>query len=263
MRFSLLILTAILLFFSCRKKDYGSVKLIGHAGSGLSITTSPFHDNSLKSIQYALETEGIAGVEVDVQCSANGTAWLFHDPELDNQTNGSGCPNSVTDDYLQSLHYTTAEQEPLSMLKELAFPFGSKELFLDLRSSNACKSELIDVHVVINAIQQAFPGIPPAQIIVITNQPQWIPALSQLGWKVFHEVEAVNMYLSGTWFPQTAGVCMRNSTISSEETANVQSQGKQVFLFDVRSPKSIRNALKKYPDYLLTDDLKAALIEKY
>jgi len=263
MRFNGYLLLLLIVLFSCRKKNYDAVKIIGHAGSGLAVTNAPYHDNSLKSIQYALDMEGVDGVEVDIQCSADGTAWLFHDVLLNNQSNGSGCVNSQSDGYLETLQYTTTEQEPLSKLKELAFPFETKELFLDLRSSNECKNELIDVQVIVQAIQAALTNAPPAKIIVITNQQQWIHPFYQLGWTVFHEVEEVNTYLSGAYLSETSGVCMRNANISQDEVKTVQELGKQVFLFNVRSPKGIRSALKKYPDYLLTDDLKATLIEKY
>jgi len=42
----------------------------------------------------------------------------------------------------------------------------------------------------------------------------------------------------------------------------IKSQNKNVFLFDIRAPKTIRQAMKKQPDVVIVDDVKAALIEK-
>lgn len=263
MRFSPCIPLLLLALVSCRKKDYDDVKIIGHAGSGLAVTNTPYHDNSLESIEYALEMEGIDGVEVDVQCSANGSAWMFHDLFIDGATNGSGCVPSRTDDYLETLHYSTAEKESLARLDELDFPPDNKELFLDIRSSNACTDMLIDVQIIVQAVQSALPGVPPGNIIVVTNKAQWIGTFYQLGWKVFYETGAVNAYLSSTHLPETTGLCIRNAHISKDEVATIQKAGKQVVIFEVRSPRGIRLALKKRPEYLMTDDLKATLIEKY
>ena len=262
MRFSLL-LVLTLLAFSCRKKKYDDVKIIGHAGSGLVVTNAPYHDNSLESITYALETEGVSGVEIDIQCSESGTAWLFHDPQLGEATNGSGCINSSTDDYLSGLHYATTQKEALTRLKELDFPFDNQELFLDMRTYNECQAKNVDQQQTITAIANALNGVPSSQIIVITNRPEWIHNFYLMGWTVYFEVSEVGDYLTSSYKQETVGTCMRNSAVSAEDVQSVQSEGKKMMLFDARSPKGIRSVLKKHPDYFLADDIKATLIEKY
>ncbi|MNY72919.1 hypothetical protein D3C86_2115780 [compost metagenome] len=59
------------------------------------------------------------------------------------------------------------------------------------------------------------------------------------------------------------GASFRNSAITISDVNAVKSLGKEVILYDVRSPKGIKSAFNKFPDYLLTDDIKATLIEKY
>ncbi len=59
-----------------------------------------------------------------------------------------------------------------------------------------------------------------------------------------------------------SGLMAKNSKISKEEVGQLKAQGKKIIIFEVRSPKSIRKALKKRPDYLVTDDLRATIIEK-
>jgi hypothetical protein len=56
---------------------------------------------------------------------------------------------------------------------------------------------------------------------------------------------------------------VRNSKFDREEMAQIQATEKNVVIFEVRSPKGIRSALRKLPDYLITDDLRASIIEKY
>ncbi len=61
----------------------------------------------------------------------------------------------------------------------------------------------------------------------------------------------------------TDGAVFRNSEIAVSDVNSVKSFGKEVIIYDVRSPNGIKSALDKTPDYLLTDDIKATLIEKY
>jgi hypothetical protein len=261
MRFSLL-LTIVLLVGSCHKKDkYNDIRIIGHAGAGLKSSTSLYHDDSQEAVSYAVGMEGIDGVEIDIQCSASGTAWLFHDADLGATTNGSGCVNSVTDDYLETLEYSTLEKEELIRLKDLDFPFGQRDLFLDVRSANECIGQLIDQQTMITAIETALPA--GASVTVITNKAQWVHAFFLKGWKVYLDVRETAVYLNSGTLAETAGLCIRNAEISKEEVEAMHDAGKEVIIFEVRSPKGIRSGLKKFPDYLMADDLKATLIEKY
>lgn len=263
MRFNGIILLCCLLF-SCHKKEkYTNVKLIGHAGAGLNSTTSPYQDNSQNAVSYAVNMEGINGVEIDIQCSASETMWLFHDEFLDQETNAQGCVNAVTDDFLAEVHYTGIGSEKLLRLKDLDFPFAHKKLFLDVRSTNLCTQQIINQQLIIQAIESALAGKQPAEICVITNYIPWVHAFFLKGWKVYLNVPTVSEYLDNATLNETTGLCIRSKEISKEQVVTVQQTGKEVIIFEVRSPKGIRQALKKYPDYLMTDNLKAAIIEKY
>lgn len=263
MRFKLLIIP-VLLLFSCHKKEkYENVQLIAHAGSGLNTSTSPYHENSQQAVTYATSMEGIQGVEIDIQCSASKTMWLYHDEYLENSTNGEGCVNSVEDAYLEGLHYSGWGSERPIRLSELNFPYTERRLFLDVRAANLCTDQILDQQAVIQSIEMALNGKPYTEICVITNYSPWIHAFFLKGWKVYLNVPTVGEYLSEPFLAETTGLCIRSTEISKNQVAEVKQVGREVVIFEVRSPKGIRQALKKYPDYLMTDNLKAAIIEKY
>jgi glycerophosphoryl diester phosphodiesterase len=254
----------VLLVFSCRKKEqYDDVKLIGHAASGLDSGTSPYHDNSQEAIDYAVDLEGIDGVEIDLQCSASGSIWLFHNTTLNDATNGKGCVNSVTDDYLSGLSYSGLEHESLLKLADLDFPFGTKICFFDIRHYNSCTEQIIDQQTVINAIDAAISTVSIAEVSVITNNPGWVHAFYLKGWNVYFERSTAGEYLNSAQMAESTGLCIRNSEIDRSGVESVKQAGKEVLIFEVRSPKGIRSGLRKHPDYLMTDNLKAAIIEKY
>lgn len=263
MRYKVIFIVA-LLAFSCKKKEqFDGVRLIGHAGAGLDSETSPYHDNSQEAIDYAIQMEGIDGVEIDIQCSASGSMWLFHDETLDNDTKGEGCVNSVTDDYLSTLFYNGLEKEALLKLADLDFPFATKTCFLDVRHYNSCTAQFLDQQTVINAIDAAILPFSVPEVSVITNNPGWVHGFYLKGWKVYFEPASANSYLNSGQLSETAGLCIRNSEIDKSEVELVKQAGKEVIIFEVRSPKGIRSGLRKYPNYLMIDNLKAAIIEKY
>lgn len=262
MRFKWLIIVSLLVV-SCKKKErFENIGIIGHAGSGLNTSTSLYVDNSYEAVQYAASFDGIDGVEVDIQCSTSNSAWLFHDDKLDDRTDGSGCVASSSDDYLGGIHYEGWENEKLVKLVDLNFPYAQKRLFLDVRSSDLCAQQMLNQQEVIQSIELALPA-GQTDVTVVTNQVEWVHLFYLKGWKVFLNLASAQEYMNSPLVSETVGLCIRNNEISGEEVRSVQQTGKEVIIFDVRSPKGIRKAFRKYPDFVMTDNLKAAIIEKY
>jgi glycerophosphoryl diester phosphodiesterase len=264
MRYVSILLIIAALLTGCKKKRFGNSSIVGHAGAGLSIEHAPYHDNSYESIHYALDMQGVNGVEVDVQISADGTAWLFHDPELKKESNGSGCIGDATDAYLSSLHYSGFGEEKLLRLRDIDFPFATRELYLDIRPLNHCTGMEVDVDAIIEGIKNALPNAPVKGISVIVLKPEWVEPFAAQGWDVYYEVEHFADYMDAdaSLLGQTAGLCMRD-VLSKNDIVSVHAISKKVMIFDVRSPHKVRDLLKKDADIILADDLKGALIEKY
>jgi len=77
-----ILLFAILIHAGCgtveEKTNHPETLIIGHRGSG--ITSAEFQENTLASVVNAFQS--LDGAEVDIQCSLDGTIWLFHDAGL-------------------------------------------------------------------------------------------------------------------------------------------------------------------------------------
>ena len=58
------------------------------------------------------------------------------------------------------------------------------------------------------------------------------------------------------------GIVIRNKMIQASEVEVISNLGKSVLLYDLRSPKGNRQALEKKPTGIITDDIRAALIER-
>lgn len=83
------------------------------------------------------------------------------------------------------------------------------------------------------------------------------------GYTVFRDVTSYQGATEMLENYDVAGFYIRYHQLESEEIEQLQAQGKKVALFEIRFPFTIRKALKKQPDYILVEDVKSAIIEKY
>ena len=264
MRFNLLFL--LILLVACEKKeDFSDVKIIAHAASGLENPSAIFHDNSGEAVELALETSGCDGVELDVQLSLSNHLWFYHDQLLDTQTDQKGCVATSEDSELEKISYKTLKKEKLLSLQNLPVNFFKKRtLMLDVRHYNLCKNQEVDEMIFFNEIVN-FNGFFNGQIevIILLSNPDWLTELQNLPFQIYYSggdyadnQQKLSLY-------NFDGVVIKNDYISQQQVKELHSLGKKVIIFEVRSPKGIRSALKKHPDFLVTDDLRAAVIEKY
>lgn len=261
-----LIFLLIIVLLSCRKKEeYAAVKIIGHAATGLKSPGAVFHDNSGEAIEMALETYGCDGVELDVQMSLTGSLWLFHDPKMSDETTEKGCIGTKSDIDLSEITYKSFHREKILALRNISFKrLKNKTLMLDLRHYNYCTQTMVPVANMVDSLL-SVPQLQSGEIevLVLLSTTSWFPYFANTPFQVIYgdaDYEKAWEVLSAQDFD---GVMIKNSQISREQVASLKSAGKKVIIFEVRSPKGIRSALKKQPDYLVTDDLRATIIEKY
>lgn len=97
----------LLLFFNaCQEQQTpweGDTLLFGHRGSGSGVYDGRLIENTLPSVSYALQF--LDGTEIDLQMSADGTVWIFHDDEIthlcDTVPAAFPCVPLATDAYLK------------------------------------------------------------------------------------------------------------------------------------------------------------------
>ncbi len=99
-------------------------EVIGHRGAG---TLLP--ENTLGSFFYAYEL-GCPVVELDIQLTSDGQAAVFHDPILDNTTNGSGPLVGYTLKELKKLD--AGEGRVIPELKEVLLSFKESGLMFQI-----------------------------------------------------------------------------------------------------------------------------------
>lgn len=248
-------LTLVLL--GCNKPvTTATTQVIGHAATGLKMPNAIYHDNSEAGIVYTQNLPFCDGVEVDVRMDKSGELWLFHDETLNPETAESGCIETHGSEALSQFKYRGIHQEPLFLLTaESANIFKGKFTFFDLKPLNACENVLKDPDVFKNALIAL--GLDTASFAVIVPDQTYFHALKD-DFQVFLSIETLSQLTSSFLEnePKLRGVVIRNRSIRVEEVNFLKSIHKKVVIFEVRSAKGIKEALKKNPHYLLTDDVK-------
>ncbi len=108
--------------------------IIAHRGA-----SAIYPENTMLAFEKALEM-GAHGLELDVQCSADGVAVVFHDDTLERTTNGSGFIKEHTLTQLKSLHVENIEH--IAELSVFMARFeGETTLWLEIKDPD-CVPEL-------------------------------------------------------------------------------------------------------------------------
>lgn len=99
----------MLFFLSCthqtKELPPADTKILGHRGSGAT-SISDYQENTYTSVKNAFQK--LDGAEVDIQCSKDGTIWLFHDAGLPENEQGLSCiPQSYDQDLIDLANHDT------------------------------------------------------------------------------------------------------------------------------------------------------------
>jgi glycerophosphoryl diester phosphodiesterase len=253
----------ILLLFSCKKNNnYSSIQVIGHAGMGLEMSNSIYHNNSKEAIELALSMTGSNGVEIDVQQDLDGILWLFHDETLDKTTNSTGCIAEKKTTELENIHYSSLHKEKLRKLAEIDFDkFTDKIIFLDVKFWNACSENYASTSDIKNALKLINFENKENVYLIIPNESflddfktDFNVLFANDNFEIGKNILIQDSLIQGT--------VIRNSKINSDQVNSIRTFNRHVFLFEMRSPKGIKSALKKNPSGIISDDLRAAIIQK-
>jgi glycerophosphoryl diester phosphodiesterase len=261
LKHSVLLFILSLLLWSCRKQEsYPDVQIFGHAGMGMDIGMSAFHDNSLEAVELALSLPTMDGVEVDVRMSKDGTLWLYHENKLEAHTDGVGCIFEKTDETLEKVRYKSLHREKLTRLDQIWPLLSPKhQLILDLKHWNECTAGYVDMQLFKEALY-AIPLEFRDQIVLDSSNPNWLAQISQDFKVVFSTVTFEEGLKQLEKVPALSGLMMRSKDITAEQIAYLKTLGKESYLFEMRSSKKQRAALQKQPSAILADDPRGALV---
>jgi glycerophosphoryl diester phosphodiesterase len=163
-------------FFCCQKADLSAVDnlrdneiaIIGHGGMGFQSPEVNLPANSFEGITKAVEGYQVDGVEVDVQLSADGVLFLYHDSRLQTLTDCLGClyqhESDKLDDckYVFGFHSQNFRNQKLVRLETIIERFAERitkpHIFLDLKTSLDCP-ETFDINSFENTFLESLKAL--------------------------------------------------------------------------------------------------------
>jgi glycerophosphoryl diester phosphodiesterase len=255
--------------------------VLGHAGSGFFTPISPFNfrpPSSWRGIQHGLSL-GADGVEMDLQMSRDSVVMLYHDPQLENSSNGHGCVSQHPAAELTQLRYhggfpydLLQKERPVTFDTVLArfsrrpsFPF----IHLDLHEDDPCLPpghQHDRTPLLIRQIARSLARyhVPPAQVLLITQEAATIglsrAAMPQVrvGLEIASDEFAFGLKVARTEKVHT--VVLDTDRVTPEQAAQAHAAGLRVVVFGGRSGKDIKRVLATQPDEIEVDNVKRLLI---
>ncbi|MBO2008897.1 glycerophosphodiester phosphodiesterase [Hymenobacter negativus] len=256
--------------------------VLGHAGSGFFTPISPFNfrpPSSWRGIRHALRI-GADGVEMDLQLSQDSVVMLYHDPQLENSSNGHGCISQHPAAELTQLRYHGGwpydwfqKERPVTFDTVLArlsrrptFPF----VHLDLHEDDPCRPpghQHDRTPLLIRQIARSLDRyhVPPGQVLLITQEAptvllarKLLPAGVRIGLEIASDEFAFGLKVARTEKVHT--VVLDADRVTPDQAAQAHAAGLKVVVFGGRSGKDIRRVLATQPDEIEVDNVKRLLI---
>lgn len=250
--------------------EFPQTHILGHRGSGLS--TEEFQENTFPSVINAFKR--LDGAEVDIQCSKDGTIWLFHDATLP----GTDllCVPGATDRELDELS-RESENFTITRLEEI-FDFmiqmeKTPILSLDVKghytngcfdSDNAPNSYF---ELMANSLSDLLAGYPlHTYVLVETDYVYFLELLKKmepqielylLGYSNFSERidKAFNSGYHGISYN------FKDEYLTIEEFELARQKGLKVQLWTIYTEEDMQEAISWKPDFIQTGNTN--LGEKY
>lgn len=259
------IVSLFFLFTACAKKEMSATQIIGHAGNGLTVPHSIYTDNTQSSIELAISHVGCDGVELDVQMDKDGNLWLFHDETMERTSLSEGSIPDYTTAELSAAHYRSFMKEPLVQLKDYVLHWtNGKMVFFNPKIYHQSAQTTVDVDQFISRLIELRNQTSAYQYAFITNNLDFSLRLKAEQFMVYYDVENAQELNYAVNHPDTwDGVCLSYKLVHKGDVDHLKNLGLAVALSGIRSPKAVKLSLGMKPDYIIVDDLKTAITEKY
>jgi glycerophosphoryl diester phosphodiesterase len=281
MKVYILFLLAIISFNACRKADIdaidnlngGKIDIIGHAGSGFQTGRNPTPTNSESSIKIAIEGYGADGCEVDLQLSKDSIPILFHDALLDGSTSCTGCIYENNSDELLQCSFRNDfavnifNSENIISLNHILNKYITSDFhpmfYLDIKLYDECNTkdsvyirtlsvQLINTIHGYNSEDRIFIITDSQKLInlirALDSNPKSLLFIGGLN-KTFREE------MQFALINNLHGFTIGNSEISAAEVKEAHDNNLRVILHNVKSRNSAVEAVEKFPDVILTDNI--------
>lgn len=274
----LLIFILLISFFSCKEEIFDIVNLnnnkvsvVGHGGVGFVSLTNNISENSMKSLELAIEGYNADGIEMDIQLTKDSQLVMYHDDFLRTKTSCYGRINDRLWEEIKDCSYkkkyfgSTYVDESLSLLERPFAKFSQRRIIpqfhLDLRYDN------FDTNAI---TREKYYGIFSRQLVKLIDKYQLEDAIycGTGDFELLKKIHALNPRIKLLYEGPSMqdilekqleleyyGIIVSNENISAEEVDIYHANNLRVAIFSLRGLFENKDGLSKSPDFLITDNI--------
>ncbi len=269
----------LLVLAACGKKVNGPVPnpdnrriaIIGHGGMGNPGINNPYQLNSFNAHKNALDVYRLDGVETDIQLSSDSALFMIHDDFLELLTYCSGCIANADSAFISSCGFRPVSSgqfraDPVTPLSSLLNFVTSRRnrvrVFLDIHPPSTCipDSGRRSVYFgrLLRSLGRLLQQYPVGDRISIQSGDRELLSQAETalpGIAIYLDycksIEDVQYAVSRGY----TGVAAETTVFSGELVEAAHKAGLLVQLYDAGSENDIVDALSKWPDFFLADNV--------
>jgi glycerophosphoryl diester phosphodiesterase len=276
MKYFLFFIGLLLLNQSCDQHEFdidnlnnGKIDVIGHGGAGFQSLINPLPSNCSSSIIKAMDALNADGVELDIKITSDSVVVLYHDDVLESSTNCAGCPenyrykdliNCKYKNYYGSRVFT---EENLVSFQNVIDHFSGRSRLPKIYASTKWPT----VCTIDDLASKEKYARGMAKFVTDNNASSWIyvydsneellnsvrahdPSI-----KIFYNAQGFEDGLNKVILNNYDGLIIETNDISKEQTKKAHLNNKWVIIWGVVTKKEIVDAVEKYPDGIMTDNI--------
>ncbi len=269
-RISFFIVSALFLL-SCTQPPEAlpppETKILGHRGSGAS-SISNYQENTYQSVKNAFLK--LHGAEIDVQCSKDGTIWLFHDAGLPKNDMDLLCiPASSDEDLIKMANKDTLfTLTRLEEIFELMIQMDKTPVVsLDIKGHfpNGCFESDSAPHHYFDMMSQSLSSLlnkynVHKYVMVETNYTYFLDKMLAI------EPQTECFLLGYSNFSERMDVALSNSyhgisynfndqNLAKEDVETARQNGLKIQLWTIYNEKDFERAISLAPDFIQTGNV--------
>lgn len=255
-----MIIGLLLLTISCKlEKKKWWVPVYGHAGTSIYADRAIYPPNTFESVEYAIDVLDADGVEVDVQLTKDSVLILYHDQNLDSQTNGSGCVGDYNWSELQQLDFHSKRYQLMRLDEILDFVLNRyKRVILDVKHLNACNQTSVSESSFNFALSSALNGLDSLLLGNVTIHSRSVDLISSVNYphlkRSFESddvAEAIQVYTTHN----LDQIALKLSVLNSGLAASLRDSAIPFYIFGLKTQREHREAYALQPDGLISDNI--------
>jgi len=239
------------------------VDTYGHAGEGIRNGRNKYPPNSLEGFKYIFDETTVEGVEIDVQMTLDSQLVVYHDFQLDDNTNGTGCIPAKNWSQIEDLKIYKSDYEIPTLKEALDLIFSyDRQVYLDIKYSNQCSSEAIDFEVFnrsLNTVLDNYTINQKENVLINARSIELVNSISDTIITKSFETDNFDGITDLLLADDIDVLTTRLSSMTSSLKSELDQNEIEVCLYEVYVRGEVEDALTFNPKMIIADNINCAL----